>query len=63
MYTRADGAIIHEQYKYTPKSIPDPVVGVGYYIFAVIQYFGGEGKMVWPDAWKEADLQIPATMK
>jgi branched-chain amino acid transport system substrate-binding protein len=62
VYSRADGAIIHEQYKYTPESIPDPVVGVGYYIFPVIQYFGGEGKMVWPDAWKEADLQIPAYM-
>jgi branched-chain amino acid transport system substrate-binding protein len=63
VYTRADGAIIHEQYKYTPESIPDPVVGVGYYIFPVIQYFGGEGKMVWPDVWKESDLQIPPIMQ
>jgi branched-chain amino acid transport system substrate-binding protein len=56
VYTRADGAIIHEQYKYTPESIPDPVVGVGYYIFP-------EGKMVWPDVWKESDLQIPPIMQ
>ncbi len=59
VYTRADGAIIHEQYKYTPESIPDPVVGLGNYIFPVIQYSGGQGKMVWPDVWKEGDLQIP----
>jgi branched-chain amino acid transport system substrate-binding protein len=59
VYTRADGAIIHEQYQYTPESIPDPVVGMGYYMFPVIQYTGGEGKMIWPDAWQETDLQIP----
>jgi branched-chain amino acid transport system substrate-binding protein len=59
VFTRADGAIIHEQYKYTPESIPDPVVGLGNYIFPVIQYTGGEGKMVWPDVWQEAELQIP----
>jgi branched-chain amino acid transport system substrate-binding protein len=59
VYTRADGAIIHEQYKYTPESIPDPVVGLGNYIFPVIQYTGGEGKMVWPDVWAEAELQVP----
>lgn len=59
VFTREDGAIIHEQYKYTPESIPDPVVGLGYYIFPVIQYSGGAGKMVWPDAWQEAELQIP----
>lgn len=58
-FTRADGAIIHEQYKYTPDTIPDPVVGLGYYIFPVIQYFDGKGKIVWPDAWKEADLALP----
>jgi branched-chain amino acid transport system substrate-binding protein len=63
VYTRADGAIIHEQYKYTPETIPDPVVGLGNYIFPVIQYFGGNGKIVWPDAWKEADLALPPFMK
>lgn len=62
-YTRADGAIIHEQYKYTPETIPDPVVGLGYYIFPVIQYFDGQGKIVWPDVWKEADLALPLYMK
>ncbi|MBM4465432.1 MAG: branched-chain amino acid ABC transporter substrate-binding protein [Chloroflexi bacterium] len=62
-YMRADGAIIHEQYKYIPETIPDPIVGVGYYIFPVIQYFGGQGKIVWPDVWKEADLGVPPYMK
>jgi hypothetical protein len=32
---------------------------MGYYMFPVIQYTGGEGKMIWPDAWQETDLQIP----
>ncbi len=62
VFTRADGAIIHEQYKYTPDTIPDPVVGLGYYIFPVIQYFDGKGKIVWPDAWKEADVALPPFM-
>ena len=56
--TYTDG-IIHKEYKYTPETFPDPVVDQDHYIFPVVQYFGGEGKMVWPDAWKDQDLQIP----
>lgn len=62
-YTREDGAIIMEAYKYVPETIPDPIVGMGYYIFPVIQYFGGEGKIVWPDVWKEADPEVPPLMR
>jgi len=51
--------IIHKEYKYTPQTFPDPVVDQQHYIFPVIQYFGGKGKIVWPSAWKEQDLQIP----
>ena len=57
-----DGMLM-EEYKYTPETIPDPIVGKGYFIFPVIQYFGGEGKVVWPDEWKEADLEVPPYMK
>ena len=51
--------VIHEEWVYTPETWPDPVVGEGKFIFPVIQYFGGEGVIVWPDAWKQADLAIP----
>ncbi len=53
------GGIIHQEYKYTPESFPDPVVDQDHYIFPVIQYFEGQGKMVWPDAWKDQDIKIP----
>jgi len=55
--------ILMDEYKYTPETIPDPIVGPGYFIFPVIQYFSGEGKIIWPAQWKEADLQVPAGMK
>lgn len=55
--------IIMEEYKYTPETVPDPVVGDGYFIFPVLQYFDGVGKIVWPDVWKVADLAIPEYAK
>jgi len=60
--TYTDG-ILMKEYKYTPESFPDMVVGQDAYIFPVIQYFDGKGKIVWPEAWKEADLAIPDSMK
>ncbi len=53
-----DGVIMRE-YQYTSESAPDPVVGEGKYIFPVRQYVGGESKVIWPEAWKEMDLQVP----
>jgi len=44
------------EYKYTPDTIPDPVVGKGYYIFPVLQYFDGEGKIIYPPEWAEQKL-------
>lgn len=55
--------IIMEKYEYTKDSIPDPVVGQGSFIFPVIQYFGGEGKIIWPEVWKEAEIKVPDTLK
>ena len=43
--------IVMQEYKYMPDTIPDPVVGKGEYIFPVLQYFGGEGKIVYPPEW------------
>lgn len=58
-----DDGIIMKQYKYTEETFPDPVVGPDNYIFPVIQYFNGQGKIIWPDAWKEQDLKIPDNLK
>lgn len=57
--TFTEGVIMNE-YKFTPETFPDPVVGKGYYIFPVIQYFDGKGTIVWPEDWKEADIKVPA---
>ena len=62
-YARDDGAIVMERYIYTAESVPDPVVGQGDFIFPVIQYFGGEGNVIWPDVWKTADLRVPPYMQ
>jgi branched-chain amino acid transport system substrate-binding protein len=51
------GGIVMEEYKYTPETMPDPVVGEGYYIFPVRQYFDGQGKIIYPPAWAEQALQ------
>jgi len=46
-WTYKDGVVMPE-YKYTPDTIPDPVVGPGEYMFPVEQYFGGESKIIYP---------------
>lgn len=56
--TFTDGVMMKE-WKYTPETFPDPVVGEDYYMFPVVQYMNGEAKVVWPEAWKDMDLQIP----
>ena len=57
-FTYTDG-IIMPMYKFTPETIPDPVIGKEGFIFPIIQYFGGEGKIVWPLDWAEATLVVP----
>jgi branched-chain amino acid transport system substrate-binding protein len=49
-WSYTDG-IVMEEYKYTPDTVPDPIVGKGYYIFPVLQYFDGEGKVIYPPEW------------
>jgi branched-chain amino acid transport system substrate-binding protein len=53
------GGIVMNEYKYTPETVPDPVVGKGYYIFPVLQYFDGVGKIVYPPEWAEQQLAAP----
>jgi len=48
--------IIMERYRYTRETLPDPVVGRGYYVFPVRQYFDGEGKIIYPPEWAEQEL-------
>jgi len=55
-WTFKDGIVMNE-YKYTAETIPDPVVGKGYYIFPVLQYFDGEGKIIYPPDWAVQKLQ------
>ena len=58
--TYTTGIIMHE-YKFTQDTIPDPVIGKGEYIFPVIQYAGGEGKIVFPPDVKTTDFKAPGS--
>ncbi len=49
--------IVMSNYSATPETVPDPVVGKGYYIFPVLQYMDGKGNIVYPPEWVEAKLQ------
>jgi branched-chain amino acid transport system substrate-binding protein len=51
-----DGIVMNE-YAASPETYPDPVVGKGYYIFPVLQYFDGVGKIIFPPEWAEQELQ------
>ncbi len=54
-WSYTDGIVMNE-YKYTMDTIPDMVVGKGYYIFPVLQYFDGEGKIIYPPEWADQKL-------
>jgi branched-chain amino acid transport system substrate-binding protein len=54
-WSYTDG-IVMETYQYTPETLPDPVVGEGYYMFPVRQYFDGTGKIIYPPEWAEQKL-------
>lgn len=60
--TYTDGILMSE-YKFSPDTLPDMMVGKGAFVFPVIQYFGGVGKTVWPDEIKEQEVQIPEYAK
>jgi len=58
-FGKADGALIMNEYRYTPESVPDPVVALDGYYFPVIQYTEGVGKIVFPEDWAEAEFAAP----
>jgi len=57
------GGILMKEYKLTKESMPDFVVGSGNFVFPVIQYFGGVGKVIYPAEAREAELQVPEGLK
>lgn len=58
-YTEAEGAILMKEYKWTPETNPDPVVGPDYYFFPVIQYENGKSYVVYPESMKERNFTPP----
>lgn len=57
-FSKADGAIIMNEYRYTADSTPDPVVARDGYFFPVIQYKEGKGDIVYPADWATRELQV-----
>ncbi len=57
------GGLLMKEYKYTPETFPDPIVGGEYFTFPVIQYMNGKGNIIWPAAFKTADMQAPDYLK
>jgi len=57
--TAYTNGIIMDKYVYSPDTVPDPVVGEGYFIFPVVQFFEGEKTIIWPETWKEAEFELP----
>lgn len=55
--------IMMKEWKYTPETFPDLVVGNDYHMFPVIQYMKGQSTMIWPAHVKNGDLRIPAWAK
>lgn len=58
-YTRADGAVVMKEYKFTNETAPDPLVGPDHYFFPVVQYKDGESFIVFPDNDKQAEFVAP----
>ena len=56
-YSKKDGAIIMNEYKYTAETMPDMVVALDAYFFPILQYQNGKGHIIFPDVWKEKDFQ------
>jgi branched-chain amino acid transport system substrate-binding protein len=56
-FTFTDG-IVQPRYKYTPETVPDPVAGKGHFTYFVLQYMDGLKVVIWPEEYRQADLQI-----
>jgi branched-chain amino acid transport system substrate-binding protein len=59
-YTKADGAIIMNAFRYTPETVPDPVVGPESYFFPVLQFDrDGAGHVIYPPDIAVRSLKAP----
>jgi branched-chain amino acid transport system substrate-binding protein len=58
-YTAKDGAIMMSRYRWTEQSTPDPVFGPDDWFLPIVQYEGGQGKIVFPERMKEAEFKAP----
>jgi len=56
-FSKADGAIIMNEYRTNMDVMPDPVVGPDAYFFPVIQYHKGKGYIVYPKDWAEMKFE------
>lgn len=56
-YSKADGAIIMNEYKYNADTMPDMVVAPDAYFFPILQYKKGKGYMIFPEVWKQKDFE------
>ncbi len=56
-YGKKDGAIIMNEYKYTPETMPDMVVSSDAYFFPILQYKAGKGSIIFPDVWKVKEFE------
>ena len=61
-WTMTDG-IVMKEYQYTEETVPDPVVGPGYYTFPVLQYSYEDGnclgRSVYPVESAVQGLSVP----
>jgi branched-chain amino acid transport system substrate-binding protein len=53
-----DEGLFHKSLKWSTETNPEMVVGEGFYLDPVIQYFEGNGVAIWPADFAEADLKI-----
>jgi branched-chain amino acid transport system substrate-binding protein len=51
-----DGVIM-KSYRFSPDTIPDPVIGKDAYIFPILQYHDGQSTVVWPTDWATGKLE------
>lgn len=56
-YGKKDGAIIMNEYKYTPETMPDMVVAPDAYFFPILQYKNGKGHIIFPEIWKQKEFE------
>lgn len=56
-FSKADGAIIMNEYRANMKTMPDPVVARDAYFFPVIQYKDGKGYIIYPPDWAKKKFE------